>query len=294
MCVVAHQEMQASGRRCVTCFCRASELGREWVDSYPPFAAKDSLHFMMHDLQHVEKLVAPAYYCEQVGFLYKMRAVYAWAKPQAGQAAPELPVPSSSSSSVVSDGDGHDSDGEAGGGGGGSVLMREDKELRADIAHLVSDMNTCCAHMMDFLLAKWWGAASRYRERQQHSHGSTSPSGDGAGPADNNGRAAAASRQLLEEELSIILDLLVADGLPGRVLGTPPPLENSFDSVAVRAFFRSVGCAQLAREIGCEQQEEQTHGELLAMQRGMEGYWPAMLSEKEQFFSALVDAEQLE
>ena len=74
-------EMQADGRRCVTCFCTQAELGREWVDSYAPFAVKDALHFMIHDLQHMEKFVAPAYYCEQIGFLHKMRAVYAWAKP---------------------------------------------------------------------------------------------------------------------------------------------------------------------------------------------------------------------
>ena len=135
-------EMQADGRRCVTCFCTQAELGREWVDSYAPFAVKDALHFMIHDLQHMEKFVAPAYYCEQIGFLHKMRAVYAWAKPVLFL-QPEND------------------------GGGGSLLMLEDKQLRADVAHLISDMNTCSAHMLDFLLAKWWGASTR-RQRQAH------------------------------------------------------------------------------------------------------------------------------
>jgi len=96
--------MQAGGRRCVTCFCKPDQLGRVYVDSYPPYAAKDALHFMMHDLreaaslpcvcianthtwvvlqffmtEHMEKFVLPSYYCEQVGFLHQMRSVYAWA-----------------------------------------------------------------------------------------------------------------------------------------------------------------------------------------------------------------------
>jgi hypothetical protein len=59
-------EMQATGRRCVTCFCDAEQIGTEWEDGYAPFAVKDTLHFAIHDLQHMEKLTEPSYYCEQV------------------------------------------------------------------------------------------------------------------------------------------------------------------------------------------------------------------------------------
>ena len=112
--------MQGQGRRCVTCFCE--DLGREIVDSYPPFAVKDCLHFVFHDLQHAEKLVDPELYCEQVGFLHEMRKV--WARSRAGN----FRVPMS-------------------------------LELRRDIAHVVSDMNCCSVQMLDFLLARWQGAA---------------------------------------------------------------------------------------------------------------------------------------
>ena len=68
--------MQGEGRRCVTCFCRAAELGREWRDHYTPFAAKDAVHFTLHDMQHGEKFVDPSLYCEQVGFFFNFRAVW--------------------------------------------------------------------------------------------------------------------------------------------------------------------------------------------------------------------------
>lgn len=83
--------MQSEGRRCVTCF-TGLELGTEWPDPYPPHAVKDSVHFLIHDLQHCEtcfcccrsccrccchldhdqfgvageKLCDPELYCEQV------------------------------------------------------------------------------------------------------------------------------------------------------------------------------------------------------------------------------------
>jgi hypothetical protein len=116
--------MQGQGRRCVTCFCK--DLGREIVDSYPPFAVKDCLHFVFHDLQHVEKLVDPELYCEQVGFLHEMRKV--WARSRAS-----------------------------------NFRVPMDLELRRDIAHVVSDMNCCSVQMLDFLLARWQGAAGETR-----------------------------------------------------------------------------------------------------------------------------------
>jgi hypothetical protein len=83
----------------VTCFCSPAELGAEHRDSYPPCesrpprarlqpfnalqwsvtcllslltvplpsdAVKDALHFALHDLQHMEKFVDEAFFCEQV------------------------------------------------------------------------------------------------------------------------------------------------------------------------------------------------------------------------------------
>jgi hypothetical protein len=117
--------MQGEGRRCVTCFCKASELGREWTDLYAPYAVKDSLHFTLHDLQHVEKLVDPELYCEQVGFLRSMRWVWEWMKA-------------------------------------GKCRVPVSLNLRRAVAHVVSDMNCCSVQMLDFLLAQWQGAAGAY------------------------------------------------------------------------------------------------------------------------------------
>ena len=36
-----------------------------------------------------------------------------------------------------------------------------DKQLRQDVGHLVSDMNTCAAHMVDFLRARWHASMTR-------------------------------------------------------------------------------------------------------------------------------------
>lgn len=115
-------EMQGEGRRCVTCFCKASELGREWTDLFAPYAVKDSLHFTLHDLQHGEKFVDPELYFEQVGFLRAMRQVWAWFKEK------KYHVPTS-------------------------------LDLRRAVAHVMSDMNCCSVQMLDFLLAQWQGSA---------------------------------------------------------------------------------------------------------------------------------------
>ena len=68
--------MQSEGRRCVTCYCQPAELGTVYTDSYTPYASKDALHFAVHDLQHMEKFVAPQFYAEQVGFLARMVDVH--------------------------------------------------------------------------------------------------------------------------------------------------------------------------------------------------------------------------
>ena len=95
---------------------------------------------------------------------------------------------------------------------------------------------------------------------------------------------------LLQEELITILDLLVADGLPGRGIGTPPPPENAFDSAAVRAFFRRVGCEQLA----CQHSPGGMAGDVAMRRMRMEEWWPSMVSEKQRFFSAMVAAQELQ
>lgn len=115
--------MQAKGRRCITCFCGQEELGQEWADSYPPYAIKDTLRFVFHDMQHAERFTQAEYYCEQVGFLHRMRRVHA--RLQRGD------------SSVV------------------------DRQLRLDVAHVVSDMNSCCVHLLEFLVRRLACAAKR-------------------------------------------------------------------------------------------------------------------------------------
>lgn len=115
--------MQAEGRRCITCFCGQEELGKEWADSYPPYAVKDTLRFAFHDMQHAERFTQPEYYCEQVGFLHRMRRVHA--RLQRGE----------------------------------SVVV--DRQLRLDVVHVVSDMNSCCVHLLEFLLRRLACAAKR-------------------------------------------------------------------------------------------------------------------------------------
>jgi hypothetical protein len=108
--------MQSKGRRCVSCFTTPETLGKENIDGYAPFAVKDALHFTIHDLQHMEKFVSSSFYLEQVGFLHCMANVMEFAKNESVDA---------------------------------------DKELRADLAHIISDMNTTVIHLLDFLVGKW-------------------------------------------------------------------------------------------------------------------------------------------
>jgi hypothetical protein len=209
-------EMQARGRRCVTCFCRAEEIGREWEDGYAPYAVKDSVHFAVHDLQHMEKLTEPSYYCEQVGYLHQMIPVHAWLR------------------------------------GGGSKMS--DKVLRQDVAHVISDMNTCCFHLLEFVLARWSCASKRTVLPEL-------------------GGDIEATDEILSAELATILDLLVADRLEGRELGQrpAPPPAKAFEVGPVRALFHQIGCERLALELG-----EADGG------ARMRGCWPMIISEKER------------
>lgn len=208
-------EMQAGGRRCVTCFCEAEQIGAEWEDGYAPFAVKDSVHFAIHDLQHMEKLTEPSYYCEQVGFLRQMLPVHAWLR------------------------------------GGGSRMS--DRILRQDVAHVISDMNTCCFHLLEFLLARWSCASKR----------TVLPELEGD---------AVATDEVLSSELTLILDMLTGDRLEGREQGRPPPQPPSkpCEVAPVRALFHQLGCEQLAREVGEEDGGAQ-----------MRSRWPMILSQKE-------------
>ena len=178
--------------------------GREWADSYPPFAVKDSLHFALHDLQHAEKLVEAAFYCEQVGLLHRMAAVQAWLA------------------------------------GGGSALF--DKQLRQDVGHVISDMNSCCLHLLDFLLVRFSCASKRTDKVDQ-----------------------------LQDEYATVTQLLFGDRQPARCGESQPGSAPSFDVSEVRSIFHEVGCRQLARQVG-----EEDEG------RAMEGRWPLVASEKEE------------
>eukprot|EP00928_Gymnodinium_smaydae_P035759 TRINITY_DN25109_c0_g1_i1.p1 TRINITY_DN25109_c0_g1~~TRINITY_DN25109_c0_g1_i1.p1 ORF type:complete len:426 (+),score=51.74 TRINITY_DN25109_c0_g1_i1:44-1279(+) len=227
--------MQSEGRRCVTCFCRSDELGREFEDSYPPHACKDTLHFAIHDLQHMEKFVEPAYYCEQVGFLHQMRAVHAWLSK------------------------------------GGCAIA--DREFRADVSHVISDMNTCCSHLLRVLLQKVYCCGRRWATAQEGEQASIDCIEEAALP------------DAVQQALITILDLL--QSTPGsdyvngmsdiwwHDMGRPPPPENAFDVAAVRQFFRVVGCVQLVAALSERQSD------VVAGAKTMEELWPAMLSSKE-------------
>ena len=163
----------------------------------------------------MEKLTEPSYYCEQVGFLRQMLPVHAWLR------------------------------------GGGSRMS--DRILRQDVAHVISDMNTCCFHLLEFLLARWSCASKR----------TVLPELEGD---------AAATDQVLSTELTLILDMLTAERLEGRELGQPPPPPPAkpFEVAPVRALFHQLGCEQLAVEVG--------EGDGGAQMRSR---WPMIVSEKE-------------
>ena len=201
-------QLQSSGRRCVTCLCQPDQLGREFTDEYPPYAVKDAFHFAIHDLQHAEKfaggsvLAGENYYMEQVGLLSQLTLVWDW-------------LHSARVAKVV------------------------DQELMRDMAHLVSDMNTASAHMVDFLRARWEGAARRQQQ---------APNASAIGVQ--------CSMQLasqLRSEFANVMDMLTADINDSRELrhaGWDSTTGfKDFDSKTFRTFFHNRGIARLV-ELG--------------------------------------------
>ena len=169
----------------------------------------------VHDLQHMEKLTEGIYYAEQVGCLHRMVAVHSWMKS------------------------------------GGSQIS--DRQLRQDVGHVISDMNTCCVHLLDFLLARWSMASKRTMLEALGER---------------------ATDELLATELATVMDLLVGERqLPGRKAGEPPPLHAKIaasDVAATRCLFHKAGCERLALVVG----EKDSGAEMLKR-------WPMIVSEKE-------------
>jgi hypothetical protein len=131
------------------------------------------------------------------------------------------------------------------------------------VGHVISDMNTCCFHLLDFLLARWSYASKRV----------VLPELEGN---------AAAMDALLRTELTEILDMLTAGRLEGRQQGEPPPLPPAapFEAAALRSLFHLIGCEQLALEAGEADGGAQ-----------MRARWPVMVSEKEQQFEEATCAQ---
>jgi len=108
--------LQVLGKRCVSVFVKKEQLDQVLSDDYPPYEKRDVLNFLMHDLQHMEKLVEPKYYCEQVGFLDCMKLLLDNRK---------------------------------------LLLDEYDAQFQFDFDHTISDMNACAVHLLAFLKAKW-------------------------------------------------------------------------------------------------------------------------------------------
>ena len=131
------------------------------------------------------------------------------------------------------------------------------------MGHVISDMNTCCFHLLDFLLARWSYASKRV----------VLPELEGN---------AVAMDALLSAELTEILDLLTGDRLKGRQRGDPPPLPPAapFEAASLRTLFHLIGCEQLALVVGEEDGGAQ-----------MRARWPMMVSEKEKQYEEATSAQ---
>ena len=135
---------------------------------------------------------------------------------------------------------------------GGSRMS--DRILRQDVAHVISDMNTCCFHLLEFVLARWSCASKR----------TILPEVEGN---------TAATDELLSTELTKILDMLTGDRLEGRQQGQCPPAPPAkpFEVAPVRSLFHQIGCEQLALALG----EEDSGAQMLKR-------WPLIVSDKEK------------
>ena len=117
-------EMQAHGERCVTAFCEPSQLFKIHIGN------RDTLSFLMHDLEHMQKFVAvdESVYLQQVGFFHAMqslckggtKSVKAWFQQIGADAGLEYNL-----------------------------------RFWRDLEYVISDMNTSAVHSVSTLKAKW-------------------------------------------------------------------------------------------------------------------------------------------
>jgi hypothetical protein len=118
-------EMMASGSRVVTAF--TEDVDREFKDNYPPYSSRDSLEFLIHDLQHMERFVDSEVYEEQVGFFVTLNTLH----EKYGDFR-NIPY-----------------------------FQEYDDQFFHDIDHVASDMNASSLFLWKFLKAKWIGAETR-------------------------------------------------------------------------------------------------------------------------------------
>ena len=164
-------DLQCSGQRGVTAFTRLEDLQRVYKDHYPPYQQRNSVEFLMHDLQHMEQLAHPWYYAEQVGFCSLMRDAIDNAMLLGWKHNAQLPPGSDAklAQDVMLDG------GQLSASSGSYAKNAQDAILTVDplsascgavsantldaaffddVDHAISDMNACCVHLLSFVKAK--------------------------------------------------------------------------------------------------------------------------------------------
>jgi len=116
--------MMCAAERCVSCLISIKDITSIVHDDYPPFEDRNGLSFLFHDIKHLEKFVDPIYYSEQVAFLRVMRPLCT-TSPNAHHCFRQ------------------------------DIIAKYDEEFAADMDHLLSDMNACSPHLLQFFKAKW-------------------------------------------------------------------------------------------------------------------------------------------
>ena len=111
------------GRRAITALVQREEMDIVINDAYPPFKNRNTLEFLIHDLQHMREFTgSQKFYQEQVGFFYLCRNFL--------------------ESSFLDQ-------------------VGLDSQFLKDLEHALSDMNACSVHLFKFLKAKVIDAENR-------------------------------------------------------------------------------------------------------------------------------------
>jgi len=167
--------MQARGTRVVTALLEPDELRCTR-------SGRDALDFVLHDFQHFDKLIEPAFWHEQVGTFWALATVdvqrFYWNHCSFGARAIDDATVPTAAEHREEEAEEHEAEQEA-----AALALEPEREAQVDDLHspwrggrydhvfwhgldyIISDMNACCIHLLGDLKAKHIMGEAHYRLR---------------------------------------------------------------------------------------------------------------------------------